>query len=409
MSEAALTRYGLWIVSVLALVMIVDGLDLQLLSLVTPVILQDWNISRAAMGPALSAALFGMALGSSIGGWLGDHYGRKLLVLGSVLLFAIATIATAMTDGVWEMTLWRVIGGLGFGAAGPNAIALASDWAPVRLRPRIASYFTIGPPLGGLIGAASAASLLAAFGWRGSFVFCGVISLLMVALVAFGVREGEHKARQSAVHAESPLREVFSPEYRNLNLGAWACGFCLSFVAYGYVSWAPVFLTTAGLSLPQALRAVLIFNLCAVAATLTVGLVITRLGSKRLLLLAIIVLAAGLSLMRYALASGLAAEQLLSVFIAAGLMGATTGAGLSTLPAVYVMAYAASCRASGLGVSGMCTRIGGILIAYLGGMLLSLRGNDTGPFFLVLLATTGIAFAALWLIDRHILVNKAQK
>src|SRR5690606_26785620 len=66
-----------WLVIGAALiVLVIEGIDLQSLPIVTPLVLEEWGIDRAVFGPALAAALFGMAFGSSLGGWLGDRWGR---------------------------------------------------------------------------------------------------------------------------------------------------------------------------------------------------------------------------------------------------------------------------------------------------------------------------------------------
>ena len=79
-----LTTMQISVVALVLLTLVIDGLDVQVLSLVTPVIIDEWGTSRAAFGPALAAALAGMAVGSAAGGWLGDRIGRRKTLLASV-------------------------------------------------------------------------------------------------------------------------------------------------------------------------------------------------------------------------------------------------------------------------------------------------------------------------------------
>ena len=143
-----------WLIVVAALViLVIEGIDLQSLPIVTPLILEEWGIDRALFGPALAAALFGMAFGSIFGGWLGDRWGRlKALYLAS-LIFGASTIAAAWTNEVWSISLVRALGGLGFGAAYPNALALVNDWVPARLRTYIIATLSVGIPRGTTIAA----------------------------------------------------------------------------------------------------------------------------------------------------------------------------------------------------------------------------------------------------------------
>ena len=144
--------------AVLALVLaalVVDGIDTQLLALVAPLIMGEWGIDKASFGPAMSAALLGMALGAGGGGWLGDRFGRKTVLIGATLLFGLCTFGVGLTHSLWPLIALRLASGLGFGAVAPNGAALVSEWLPGRVRPRAMGLLSITIPMGGLIGRAS--------------------------------------------------------------------------------------------------------------------------------------------------------------------------------------------------------------------------------------------------------------
>src|SRR6187549_3228647 len=85
-----------WLVMGAALVvLVIEGIDLQSLPILTPLILEEWRIDRA---------LFGMAFGSSLGGWLGDRWGRLKALYLAALIFGASTIAAAWTDNVWAIS-----------------------------------------------------------------------------------------------------------------------------------------------------------------------------------------------------------------------------------------------------------------------------------------------------------------
>ncbi len=395
-------RQALLIVGVVMLALIIDGLDVQLLALVAPVILQEWQIPRSAFGPAMSAALFGMALGASVGGWLGDHYGRKHVLVLAIIWFGLATIAAGTADSVSSMALWRLAGGLGFGAAGPNGVALASDWTVTRWRPRVISALSIGVPLGGLIGSATVAKLVPLLGWRGCFFLCGGISIALALLSGLLVRESPEFQPGLAKQAGGTLRAVLAPEYSRLNWGSAICFFCISVVAYAFAAWGSVFLTTAGFTLAEALRALLTFNLCAVTSAIVTGFLLTKMGSKLLMSLAGLLLFVALTMMIGSLSLGWWPKSLIFISVACGIAGATTGCLLASLATLLVMGYAAHCRTTGVGLGMMLGRSGGIAIAFAGGLLLSLRGDDPLALFATLVAATALAFVGLFIIDRHL-------
>ncbi|MCX2622390.1 MFS transporter, partial [Klebsiella pneumoniae] len=61
-------------------------------------LIEDWGISRAEMGPILGAAMFGVAIGALVAGPLSDRYGRKRILLWSVALLALFSLA-GVADG----------------------------------------------------------------------------------------------------------------------------------------------------------------------------------------------------------------------------------------------------------------------------------------------------------------------
>jgi AAHS family 4-hydroxybenzoate transporter-like MFS transporter len=176
----------LMLVALLLLVLVIDGIDIQLLSLVAPIILEDWQVGRAEFGPALAGALIGMSLGSLVGGTLGDRFGRRVLLIGSIIGFGVATVLAGLTDSIAWMTSLRIVSGFGFGAAAPNAVALANDWLPERSRAKVTSLLSIGTPAGGMIGASLVIAVLPVWGWRGTFFACGILTLV-VALATFAL------------------------------------------------------------------------------------------------------------------------------------------------------------------------------------------------------------------------------
>ena len=113
--------------AVCLLVLVCDGIDMQLLGIVAPLVIKDFHVDRGTFGIAMSAALVGFGLGAWAGGWLGDVIGRRYTLALSALVFALATVAASRSDGVWTMAMWRVCGGLGFGAAYANALSMASE------------------------------------------------------------------------------------------------------------------------------------------------------------------------------------------------------------------------------------------------------------------------------------------
>lgn len=428
-----LSRSQLLIVAAVLATLVLDGLDIQILSVVAPVILKEWGIAKATFAPALAAAMMGMAVGSPLGGYLGDRFGRKAVLAPSVLFFGSMTMLAALCSDVTTLAILRFLSGVGFGAATPNGFALATEWLPQRFRPRAVGILTLGVPLGGAIGSGLALLVLPAAGWRGSFVLAGLLAaaagiLILVWLpesIAHLLSKGKEE-RAAALLARytrpgpAPHDTVAEPSidapvngdqappspkgFLRTNLGAPLAYFSVAYVSYGLAGWLPTVLTGAGLSVPDALKAMLFHNLLALAGVLGAPYVVQRFGSKVLLLLCSGLTLALLGLLCAQLywAAGWGDTARAVTYAVVALLGCTTGAATTGVFTVATLAYPPSRRSRWLGIAMMGGRIGGIATLYLGGPLLSMAGGDVRPFFLALgLAAIGAVGATL-LIDRHV-------
>lgn len=428
------------IIAVIASALVIDGLDVQLLSLVAPLILEDWGIARQDFGAAMSAALLGSSFGSLVGGGLGDRFGRKSVFVAATLAFGVATVLAGLTHTVFGMTFVRLIGGFGFGAALPTSVALVSEWLPKLARSRVVGMTATGTPLGGMLGAAFLISLLPMLGWRGCFIACGLVSVVfgLIAWVWLPESPGYLVARGKADKAAVLLRRylgvectaeslgsadaaaqeidaearagddqrIFDRGNLRLNIGSWLAFFGVYYVAYGLAAWLPVLLTGAGLDMPTALRASFMFNLCAVVSGIVHGLLVPRFGSKRLLLtgvsltvVALCVLAFGVLTLR---ATHDPARAEWFVLLGSAGVGAFNGALIGVIYAVLALGFPPACRAGAIGLAMMLGRVGGILGSFVGGALLSIPGLPDTPFIAGLVLAALCALVGTVVIDRHV-------
>ena len=421
--------------------LVIDGVDIQLLSLVAPVILKEWAVSKAAFGPAMGAALIGMSVGAGLGGWTGDRYGRKSTLTASIFLFGAATLGASLTHDVTALALLRLVTGLGFGAAAPNGIALLSEWLPRRVQSRSISLMSAAVPVGGLIGAASVYWLLPVYGWRNCFVICGISTLVIgVAIAAFLPESADLMlARGKRGRAEALLKRVlgreaisaeagiamatateqalpassesmFAASYRRINAGLWTLFVGINFVAYGIAAWTPVYLTMSGFGLSEAIGIVFIHSLTAVSFAALTSLVIRRLGSRMPLQVCCAASFLCICLLALTLAAShgvpSAATRLMVTITCAGI-GGFNGAAIALTYALLAFAYPTSCRSRGIGVGIMMGRVGGAMATLFGGALLSIHGNSTLPFFIVCGALTMLSLIGVSIVDRHIPMTRA--
>src|SRR5580704_10499015 len=162
-----------------AATMLVEGYDAQLMGYVVPGIARDWGVAPGSLTMAIAAGLIGMMFGGFLIAPLADSYGRRRVVLYSVIAFAILTIATAFVQDLPALIVLRLLTGFGLGGAMPNAIAITAEFSPSAKRASAVaamfSSYSIGAGFGGII----AAWLIPSYGWGAVFVFCGGMALLL--------------------------------------------------------------------------------------------------------------------------------------------------------------------------------------------------------------------------------------
>ena len=413
--------------------LVVEGIDLQSLALVTPLILDDWGIDRAVFGPALAAALFGMAFGSIFGGMLGDRIGRLTTLFMACVIFGVSTIIAAYTNDVWAMAAARTLGGVGFGAAYPNALALASDWVPGRVRTYVIAILAIGVPAGQFVSAALVPLLLSDYGWRGTFVIFGIGSILLGVLTIAALREApsfllakgrKPAAQKSAARVIDPGIElvpempkiaqpasggrpigIFHPSNKRLNWGmaiSFSAGLTL---VYGLSSWTTVFLTSSGFTLDQALRASLVLGLTSMIGGVSAGWFARQFGSRGVTIVCSIVTFAAVIGLAAAIESLGPEPNLSARLVTTALIGLVAGTGSLMVSAFYAMmahGYPQSCRSGGIGFNLTVARFGGITMVFSGGWLLNLAGDSFIAYFATLAAISVAMIAAAFIVDRQI-------
>ena len=110
-----------------------------------------WALSGNMHGWAMSAALWGTVLGSLIGGWPTDRFGRKKTLIAIGILYFVSAVWSAMANDVISFIIARSIGGLGVGISTVAAPLYISEIAPPDKRGRLAGMFQFNIVFGILI------------------------------------------------------------------------------------------------------------------------------------------------------------------------------------------------------------------------------------------------------------------
>jgi AAHS family 4-hydroxybenzoate transporter-like MFS transporter len=180
-------QVGIFILCGLCLIM--DGFDVQALGYLAPAIIKDWHLAPAQMGVVLSAALFGILVGSIVFSTIADRIGRRPVLVVATFFFAFVTLMTARAQSLNELRLLRFIAGIGLGGIMPNAVALVGEYTPRRLRVLMVLVVTNGFNVGAVIGGLLSAWMVNDVGWRPVFYVGGAIPLVIGTLMFFWLPE----------------------------------------------------------------------------------------------------------------------------------------------------------------------------------------------------------------------------
>lgn len=431
MSRLPLRPFQVVTFAICMIVLIADGLDAQLLGIVAPIVIQEFGVDRGTFGWAMSAALVGFGLGSWSGGWLGDRVGRRWLLALAATVFSLGTVAASTAGDVWQMAAWRVISGLGFGAAYSNAIALAGEWLPERWRSVGVTTISVGTPAGGLVAAALAPTVVGMYDWRGAFVLFGFATLILCLVLviaflrdspSFLLTRGKKNEAQLALrkitdeaidlvperHASDTAAGsvgVFDRSNLRMNIGVSITFTSVALIAYGILNWTTTMLTARGFTFEQAAYAVSIAGLTSIAASVAVGLLIQRYGSRVMVLLISVALFFALLALGWKVEtlSAMPTESERNMVVALiGLAAAIFSAGVASNYAIMTQGYPSSCRSAGIGFGIFMARIGAIASSGLGGWLLDLGGGSAVPFFTVLCVAAVLVAAGALVVDKHV-------
>jgi AAHS family 4-hydroxybenzoate transporter-like MFS transporter len=431
--EGRWTGYQKLLIFGTALTIILDGVDNQLLPNAVPTLIREWERPRADFITALSMGPFGMMIGGLIGGMLGDRLGRRAALLGSVVTFAVLTLAIAFANSIEMLTALRFLAGVGLGGAMPNAATLASEYVPRRQRPFAVTLTIVCIPLGGALAGELAARVIPTYGWRMLFILGGVIPIVLAAVLWKVLPESPRylakrrerwpeltktmrrighdipadveyteasPAAASATSAKSSsIGSLFSPSFARDTVALSASFFFCLMVNYVVILLLPAMLTAddVGFTQPAASRALAVSNYGGVAGAVIGALVIQRLGSRITMLgMSVAAIACAMILTGTRLDPNDTAFLMLMLLLTGGLLNAVQ----TTMYALAAHVYPTEIRGTGVGFAVAIGRIGNVLAGYVGAYALD-RGGSPG-YFLSMAILMGVVFLSLAAIRRHV-------
>ena len=395
-----------------------DGFDVLSISFASPGIATEWGIDRAALGIVLSMELIGMALGSIFLGGVADKIGRRRTILGCLVVMAVGMWMASTVKGLIDLSIWRVITGLGIGGMLAAINAVAAEFSNAKRRHLCVSIMAIGYPIGAVLGGLVVARLLKVNDWRIVFHFGAIITAAFIPLVYSFIPESVHwltrkqpngaletinrtlKRMGHATIAALPVisaevrkrsvADIFGPGLIAITVLVTAGYFFHITTFYFIIKWVPKIVVDMGFA-PSAAAGVLVWaNVGGATGGAVLGLLALRFGITQLTIIVMILSTVMVTVF------GHSAPDLFYLSLVCALAGFFTNAAIVGMYAIFAQAFPTHVRASGTGFAVGMGRGGSVLSPIVAGFLF--KGGFELPTVALMMSFGSLVAAGLLLM-----------
>ena len=151
-----------------------DSLDVTLYALVIAHLMRDFGMTKAVAGGLSSLTLIAAAIGGVMFGVIADRLGRTRALMGSILVYSLASGASGLSRSIFELASFRFILGLGMGGEWTTGAALVAETWRAEHRGKALGLVQSSWAIGEILAVAVTALILPRYGWRAVF-FAGVV------------------------------------------------------------------------------------------------------------------------------------------------------------------------------------------------------------------------------------------
>jgi AAHS family 4-hydroxybenzoate transporter-like MFS transporter len=374
------------------LVQLLDGYDLLTIGLAVPSLARQWHLPPAAFTQAFALSSIGIMVGAMIAGPVADRFGRRPMLLASVLVFGAFSLLSAFAPSLPVLVALRFLTGVGIGGAMPTTIALTADFVPERWRTVIIMFMFCGNTFGGFVAGQVGALTIPIWSWHGIFVIGGAIPLLLFP-VLFVLLPESHRSHPAD---RNPVAGLFRRDLVSLTLLLWLV-FLMNLLSLYLINyWLPTVLTLEGLAPADAAFSASLYSAGGVLSTLLLAVLLTRFRAELVLSVNVAIAVACVLLMVLGHLKGIFLDIVL-LGTGAGVIGSQLG-----LNGFAASAYPQHLRSTGVGWALGVGRLGGIIGPILGGALLAYGFSPLSIMLFVCgpgLTTVAALLVLAWLRD----------
>ncbi|MGF7048018.1 putative MFS transporter [Paenibacillus sp. DS2015] len=372
-----------------------DAMDVGIISFIVAVLREEWTLSAGQVGFLTSISSLGMVLGAAMAGVMADRYGRKAILLWTLLIFSIASGLSALATGFGVLCLLRFISGIGLGGELPVASTLVSESMPAKDRGRAVVLLESFWAVGWICAALIAYFIIPKYGWQSAFVI-GAIPAFYALYLRRAIEDPPRFMKQKGIRKASvreKVAQVWSIEYRRSTIMLWILWFTVVFSYYGMFLWLPTVMTMKGFSLVKSFEYVLIMTLAQLPGYFTAAYFIEKYGRKFVLVTYLVMTALSAAWFGYSTSVGMLITS--GIFLSFFNLGAWGG-----LYAYSPELYPTKVRTTGVGFATAMGRVGGVIAPLLVGLLVS-RGIGINVIFMMFFVVILIGASAVLFLGKE--------
>ncbi|MDO7905681.1 MFS transporter [Paenibacillus sp. JX-17] len=371
-----------------------DAMDVGMLSFIVAKLAHDWSLNPQQVGLLTAINSIGMVFGAFFAGAFADRFGRRLVLLWTLIIFSVATGLSALAAGYTVLCILRFIAGFGLGGELPVASTLVSESVPAASRGRAVVLLESFWAGGWILSALISFFVIPRYGWQIAFAI-GALPALYAIYLRRAIQDPPRFERQKVkrLSFSERLAGVWSKPHRRTTVMLWILWFTVVFSYYGMFLWLPSVMNHKGFSLVKSFEYVLIMTIAQLPGYFTAAYLIERVGRKFVLITYLVLTAVSAIWFGNAESAGslIAAGICLSFFN----LGAWGG-----MYAYTPELYPTSVRSTGVGMAASFGRVGGVIGPYLVGWMI---GGSIGinHIFLMFFVTILIGAAAVLFLGKE--------
>lgn len=353
-----------------------DATEVGMISFIVTALAVEWHLGAQQVGLVMAINSIGMAVGAAISGLLADRYGRRAILIWTLLIFSIASGLSALATSFVVLCVLRFIAGFGLGGELPVATTLVSESVPIKDRGRAVVLLESFWAFGWIAAALIAYFVIPEYGWRMAFVI-GTLPAFYALYLRRAIQDSPtfNKQQSRNLSIKERVASVWSVKYRKSTITLWILWFTVVFSYYGMFLWLPSIMLLKGFDLVTSFQYILIMTLAQIPGYFTAAYFIEKFGRKFVLVVYLLLTAVSAVWFGNAETEG--------ILIASGIclsffnLGAWGG-----MYAYTPELYPSTVRATGVGLAASFGRVGGVIGPFLVGMLVARETAITTVFMM---------------------------